>query len=164
MEHRPATALDRRCPAARGTAAGYVLARYPDAVKRWRSASHDENVGLLVVIDGDEQGLLKRRQQLTEALKRAGVAPVEPSDPVAVLTPTWHIETWIAWLCGHRPIDEQTRYKADDPAGREVARKIERGEYSPRQAAERWAPPGHGEETHVPALAAGRIEVQRLGV
>jgi hypothetical protein len=151
-------------PAAQGAASSYVLDRYAVAVKRWRAASHDENVGLLVVVDGDEHGLVRRRLQLAESLKRAGVEPIEPTDPVAILTPTWHIETWIAWLCGHRPIDEQTRYKLDDPAGREVARRIQHGDYSPRRAADRWAPPTEGEESHVPALAAGRVELQRLGV
>lgn len=49
--------------------------------------------------------------------KDAKMAPIAVSDPVAIVVPTWHIETWIAWLCGHRPLDEQTRYKPDDVSG-----------------------------------------------
>ncbi|UQA56242.1 hypothetical protein [Polyangium aurulentum] len=135
------------------------------AVKRWRAERHDANVGLLVVIDGDEQGLARRRQELAKKLKDADMAPIAPSDPVAIVVPCWHIETWIAWLCGHRPVDERTRYKDDEAAGREVARKIKGGEYSPRRAADAWTPPAPGEETHVPALTDARSELlRRLGV
>jgi hypothetical protein len=140
-----------------------VLDRYPAAVKRWRAESHDANVGLLVLVDGDEQGLVQRRRQLEQKLREAGMAPIAPSDPVAIFVPTWHIETWIAWLCGHRPIDESTRYKLDDLAGREVARQIHHGQYSPRRAADAWSPAAEGEEEHVPALAAARREAPRVG-
>lgn len=151
-------------PRARGSAAQYVLERYTDAVRQWRAESHDANVGLLVVVDGDEHGVAWRRQQLAQKLKESKQEPIAPSDPVAVIVPTWHIETWIAWLCGHRPIDERTRYKEDNEDGRAVARKIEHGEYSPQRAIDAWAPPASDEQAHVPSLADARREVHRLGV
>ncbi|WP_437735816.1 hypothetical protein [Sorangium sp. So ce1335] len=151
-------------PRARGSAAQYVLERYTDAVRQWRAESHDANVGLLVVVDGDEHGVARRRQQLAQKLKESKQEPIAPSDPVAVVVPTWHVETWIAWLCGHRPIDEQTRYKEDDEGGRAVARKIEHGEYSPQRAIDAWTPPASGEEAHVPSLTDARREVHRLGI
>jgi hypothetical protein len=150
-------------PVARGDASKYVLDHYADAVRRWRSDRHDANVGLLVVIDGDAHGLARRRQELADRLKAADLAPIAPSDPVAILVPTWHIETWIAWLCGHRPIDERTRYKTDD-AGREAARRIESGEYSPKRAVAAWMPPAPDEQAHVPALTDARSELHRLGI
>ncbi|WP_437511379.1 hypothetical protein [Sorangium sp. So ce1099] len=141
-----------------------MLERYADAVRQWRAESHDRNVGLLVVVDGDEHGVARRRQQLAQKLKESMQEPIAPSDPVAVIVPTWHIETWIAWLCGHRPIDEQTRYKGDDEEGRAVARKIEHGEYSPQRAVDAWAPPASDEGAHVPSLTDARSAVGRLGV
>jgi hypothetical protein len=56
------------------------------------------------------------------------------------------------------------RYKPNDEAGREVARKIQHGEYSPRRASDAWTPPAHDEEIHVPALTDARSEVLRLGL
>lgn len=151
-------------PRAAGSAAQYVLDHYAEAVREWRAESHDMNVGLLVMIDGDREGLGRRRQQLAQALKDAKLEPIDPSAKVAIVAPTWHIETWIAWLCGHRPIDEWTRYKPEDEVGGEVGRKIRSGEYSPRRAALAWTPPAGDEETYVPALADARREVPRLGI
>jgi predicted metal-dependent phosphotriesterase family hydrolase len=83
-------------PAARGSASGYVLSRFVAALKRWRAERHDANVGLLVVIDGDERGLARRRQELAQILRDAKMQPIAPSEHVAIVVPTWHVETWIA--------------------------------------------------------------------
>jgi len=151
-------------PHAPGSAAQFVLDNFVSFVKECRS-QHDANVVGLVVLDGDEHGLQRRRQQVNDLLKGAGEPPLDPKDHrFAMITPCWHIETWIAWLCGHRPIDERTRYKADDPRGREVSRKINKGEYSARIAVKSWTPPHSDEAVHVPSLAASREELRRLGV
>ena len=150
-------------PKAKGSASQYVLDNYVDAVKRWRADSHDTNVGLLVVIDGDNEGSDRRRRELALRLKDAKMAPIAVSDPVAIVVPTWHIETWIAWLCGHRPLDEQTRYKPDDVSGGVVGRKIRSGEYTPQRAADAWTPPAPDEAIYLPALTEARLEVRRLG-
>lgn len=138
-------------------ASQYVLDHYVDAISRWRRASHDRHVYLLVMIDGDEHGVVARRRQLEQVLSAAGVDPADPSR-TATLIPTWHIETWIAWLCGHRPIDEATRYKRD-----EVDRKIKDGDYSPKRAVEAWTPAAENEPALVPALVDARREAARLG-
>lgn len=152
-------------PAARGSAARYVLDHFVDFVRTWRAHSHDENVGALVVIDGDERGLAHRRQELAERLRTAGEGPLDPTDPrFVIIVPCWHIETWIAWLYGHRPVDEHTRYKSADPHGRDVGRLIESGAYSPRLAAQAWTPPAADEASHVPSLTSARQELRRLGV
>ena len=152
-------------PRAEGSAAQYVLAHYVGAVKQWRAESHDANVGLLVVIDGDAEGVAKRRQELAQKPRDAKVDPIGPSDRVAIVVPTWHVETWIAWLCGHRPIDERTRYKPEDAVGDAVGRLIKSGEYSPPRAAAAWVPPAPHEPDHVPALTDARSELaNRLAV
>jgi hypothetical protein len=147
----------------------YVLQNYAEAVSLWRAERHDANVGLLVVIDGDTRGVARRRQDLAKKLKDAGMDPIALADPVAILVPTWHIETWIGWLSGHRPVDEQTRYKVDrgalPPAAHEMARKIKNGDYTPRGAVQKWTPSKPGEEEQVPSLSDARREIKaRLGV
>jgi len=152
-------------PAARGSGAQYVLDHYVELVTRWRSQRHDENVGALIMIDGDEKGIQRRQQEFAAKLRAAGKPPIDPGDPrFVVIVPCWHIETWIAWLCGQRPIDERTRYKASDPRGGDVGRMIESGAYSPRLAVKSWTPPASDEALHVPSLAAARQELRRLGV
>lgn len=139
----------------------YVLDRYVDVVRRWRRTSHDQHVYLVVMIDGDEHGVAARRRQLERLLQAAEVDPADPARST-ILVPTWHIETWIAWLCGHRPIDEATRYKVQD-TGSDAARKIESDEYSPKRAVESWTPAHVDESTTVPSLADARHEIARLG-
>lgn len=152
-------------PAARGSAAGFVLEHFVEAVRLWRAERHDLNVKLLVVIDGDEVGYQRRMQRLSQLLADGGLAALSPTDPgAAILVPTWHIETWIAWLCGHRPIDETTRYKPGDPAGAAVGRLIESDVHSVRRAVDAWLPAASDETSHVPALTRGRAELRRLGL
>ena len=151
-------------PAARGTAAGYVLDNFVGFVDRWRSESHDANVVALVMIDGDEKGFQHRKNELAAKLKDAHRPALDRDPRFAILIPCWHIETWIAWLCGHRPIDEQTRYKRDNQPGSEVGRKIKAREYSARLAVESWTAPQRDETSHVPSLAYAREELKRLGV
>lgn len=160
----PRQRMIQASPEARGSAAKFVLDNFVGFVKSWR-AQPDDNVGALVVIDGDEHGLQRRRQQLTKRLLEAGELKLDPADPrFVILVPCWHIETWIAWLCGHRPVDEHTCYKPEDPQGGEVGRKIRSGEYSARAAARSWTPRHSEEVTFVPSLAAARDELRRLGV
>lgn len=152
-------------PRAQGSAAHYVLNRFVEFVKRWRTERGNTDASALVIIDGDEKGSRLRRQQCLEKLRAAGEPALDPTDTrFAIIVPCWHIETWIAWLCEHRPIDEETRYKPEDPHGGEVGRKIRDGEYSAKQAVKAWMPPMEGEDLHVPSLCAARIELRRFGV
>jgi hypothetical protein len=118
---------------------------------------------LLIVIDGDKHGVAQRRLQLQQILRAENLQPIDPSDPVAILVPTWHIETWIGWLCGHRPMNEQTRYNGRDAADMDVHRRIEKQVYTAKLAVQAWNPPAHDEPTHVPSLTVARSELkQRL--
>lgn len=152
-------------PFARRSAAQYVIDQFVDFVRRWRSKNHDGNVAAIVVIDGDEKGILRRRQEFTALLKANGEPALNVNDPrFAIVIPCWHIETWIAWLCNHRPVDEGTRYKVADAHGAAVAHKIKSRDYTARLAVESWMPPATDEASHVPSLASARQELRRLGV
>ncbi|MBK7824962.1 hypothetical protein [Nannocystis sp.] len=152
-------------PAAQGSGAKFVLDNYVDFVRRWRSLRHDGNVGAIVIIDGDEKGILRRRQEFAALIHAAGESALDADDPrFAIVIPCWHIETWIAWLCGHRPVDERTCYKPGDPHGAAVAHKIKSRDYSTRLAVKSWTPPVTDEASQVPSLASARQELRRLGV
>jgi hypothetical protein len=146
-------------------ASKYVLDNFVEAVKQWRAARHGhEMIAFLVVIDGDKHGVVRRRNELLQRLRDSGAKPIAQNDPVAIIVPTWHIETWIAWLCGHRPIDERTRYNGRDPAGLDVHHKIKQRTYNTEAAIAAWNPPAAEESVHVPSLADARRELtERFG-
>lgn len=52
-------------------------------------------MAILVMIDGDNFGLTRRKQQLDEALRDAGELTRAPQEPIVILVPTWSIETWL---------------------------------------------------------------------
>jgi hypothetical protein len=145
-------------PEGRGSGEQYVQRHFIEAIMAWRRVRH-ENVLLLIVIDGDNYGVQKRRNQLAQLLRDNQEVPISEKDPIAIIVPTWHIETWIAWLCGHRPIDEQIRYNGRDAAGLDVQHKIEHGVYTAKLAIAAWDPPAPDESTYVPSLTEARKEL-----
>ncbi len=150
----------QRIPNAQGAGDAFVRSRYAGEVQLARSKRH-ENYALIVVVDGDRWGLAKRIQQLDEQLDAAGLDKRNPSDKILVFVPTRNIETWKLWLCGHRDLDEEGDYK-----GR--FRKADMsGTATARDAIEAWfqqlsTEDCQLEEQTLPALAAGRQEIQRL--
>jgi hypothetical protein len=119
---------------------------------------NQENVALLVVIDGDRVGFKKR---LAEISKAAGFTEARWERKVARCIPCRNIETWVLWLCGERDLDEESDYK------QVLRRKAERGEVSAREASEAWFAPQtpeqqQTEKERLPALARGRAEIDRL--
>lgn len=102
----------RKPPAARGAASGWVVGQYPSEVRALRSRGA-ERVGLVVVVDGDNQGVKKRKRELAAALERAGLDPVGSKERIATCVPTWSIETWLLALAGIGPVDETQSYKRD---------------------------------------------------
>ncbi len=55
---------------------------------------------LVVMIDGDENGIKQRQKQIDEACKQRGISPRKPRDKVAIFVPMRNIETWLAYLDG----------------------------------------------------------------
>ena len=87
-------------PKGRGSAADWVRKRYPEAVRKRRSKNFQAGLGLVVHIDGDNEGVVVRKAQLAAGLEEAGQAARAAEETVAVLVPTWCIETWLLHLAG----------------------------------------------------------------
>ena len=85
-----------KCPG--GSAEQFVRERYPVELKALRSR-HAKTV-LIVVIDGDSDGVQMRRASLAAACGAANVEDRTADEPVVVIVPTWNIETWLAYLAG----------------------------------------------------------------
>ena len=47
------------------------------------------------MIDGDNLGLHRRKEQLEAALREAGEPARQNDEPVVILVPTWCVETWL---------------------------------------------------------------------
>lgn len=93
-------------PVARGAADKFVCDTYPKELQAVRRTSVSR--ALLVVIDGDEDGVNGRMRQLEAACEANGVESRSSEDRVAIFVPTWNIETWIAYLDG-QDVDERRR-------------------------------------------------------
>lgn len=144
-------------PPGSGAAEQWVRSRYPLEVRVYRSKANHLTNGLLVVIDGDQLGVDRRKSQLDEALEQDGQETRRPGDRIAACVPTWSIETWLLWLCGTDPVDERTPYKRDPT----FQRKREAGEVSPEDAVKAWFSPR--QRSSAPSsLADGRTELARI--
>lgn len=95
-----------------------VIAKYPAEVRTLRSKKNQAQLGLVVMIDGDNVG--RRARLVTFDDKLAEAKALDPKhqgkrqvdEPIAVLVPTRNIETWIVGLLGHdTALDEATDYK-----------------------------------------------------
>ncbi|MDP2276331.1 MAG: hypothetical protein Q8K32_36665 [Archangium sp.] len=82
-------------PSGEGAASAFVLKRYAREVRATTRRRPGERVAILVMIDGDNLGLSRRKQQLDEALREAGEPTRAADEPVVILVPTWSIETWL---------------------------------------------------------------------
>jgi hypothetical protein len=113
--HHDVLVLDVQvAPSGVGSAADWVRKRYAAAVRLRRSKNFQQNLGLLVHIDGDDQGCVARKAQLGAEL--ATYKPREPEEPVALFVPTWCIETWVLHLTGIAQPPETAKLKRDPVA------------------------------------------------
>ena len=92
-----------RAPGGRGAGEQFVRERFPRELKAHRSRPVGQ--ALVVMIDGDSEGPVSRRSQLGKTCRDAGVAERTNTERVALLIPTWNIETWLAYLNGSH-VDE----------------------------------------------------------
>jgi hypothetical protein len=145
-------------PSGRGDAKQWVAENYPERVKMLRSKIFQKNLGLLVVVDGDNRGVEQRKRYLDQKLTSKRMPVRAPEEPIAIFVPTSSIETWLAWLCGRRPISEVQSYKYDGAYKAAFAC----GAVSVKRAADGWEPPDPAEAANVPALSDARKEAAKL--
>lgn len=93
-----------KCPG--GSAEQFVRKRYPVELATMRTRR--ARSVLIVVVDGDSEGVQRRRGALAAACREAGIEDRASAESVVVLVPTWNIETWLAYAAGE-PVDEARR-------------------------------------------------------
>lgn len=76
-----------------------------------------------------------------------------PDERIAILVPTWSIETWVLWL-GCEDVTEAKSLKNRLPEPELIARAP--------AAAEAWRSPKPNEAIQLRSLAAARAELRRL--
>lgn len=102
-------------PSGRGSAEQYVRENYPKEVREFRRRRARGACFLVVMVDADKEETSFRQQQLTQSLKNSNLSPRQESEPIVVLIPKRHVETWIRALLGNQ-VDEDTDYKRKLPA------------------------------------------------
>lgn len=102
----------RRHVAPRGTgaASAWVLERFPHLARPYHRPPPRR--ALLVAVDGDNQGPLRRRGQLDEkALTRGQSGSVQGAKAIGTLVPTWSIETWHLFFLTGAVVPEHEKSK-----------------------------------------------------
>jgi hypothetical protein len=103
-----------------GSGEKYVRDQYPHQVQACRSSLGRQATALLVVIvDADMETTQRRAAQLGNALQAAGMHARGNDEPIVVLIPKRHVETWIQALLGD-PVDEVNDYTQPTPTAREI--------------------------------------------
>lgn len=141
-------ALDFRiAPSGEGAASTWVRKQYSSSVLlEHQKARKQSRLGFLVLIDGDNAGLKGRFAQL-EADQR------NSTDRIAILVPTWSIETWVLWLT-HESVTESESCKE----------RLSPSEFRARlsRAIGHWDEQRTDEARVVPSLKTAREELKRL--
>ena len=97
-----------RAPKGGGSAEQFILKRFPEELAEYRRRKHRVSVALLVMVDGDNQGVVRRVGELDTACRERNIPCRDPGEHVLVFVPTWRIETWLAYL-GGETVDEGKR-------------------------------------------------------
>lgn len=98
-------------PAGAGAAEAWVAKRYPGEVKALRSKNYQQSLRLIAIRDADGVGLKRRKQQLDQALEKAGLAVRQADEGIATPVPARTIETWLLALGGEAGLDGTSDYK-----------------------------------------------------
>lgn len=96
-------------PPGQGSAEQFVRKEFPRWLRRLR-ARRGEHVYLVVMVDGDADGVAARKDSLSAACAEQGVPPPQDADKVLICVPTWNIETWLAYLSGEAVDETRKNY------------------------------------------------------
>src|SRR5262249_52338116 len=91
----------------KGNAKQWVINEFPRQLHACRQRSAKAKTLLIVFVDADTDSVHKRKQELIEAVKAAGLEQLRSADPVIYLVPKWHVETWIKSLRGERITEDE---------------------------------------------------------
>jgi hypothetical protein len=125
---------------AKGSGSGeqFVRNRYPAEVLEHRRRAARASALLVVVVDADTGTTKARATQLSHALRDARIKQRGAKEPIVVLTPKRHVETWIRVLLGNQ-VDEVTDY-TKAPYSPPVAEDIQNAAVE----LHKWTRPGAG--------------------
>ena len=148
MDYRPLAA-------GRGSGEQFVRRDYARLVGvcRWRRSK--ASCLLIVMIDADNRSTVDRQRQLSDELSIKHMPQRGDDEPIVVLIPKRHVETWIRASSGEI-VDEVTSYKQPEPTREKI-----------RHAAAtlfNWTRPGATPgATSTPSLTASIPEWRRVG-
>ena len=128
-------------------------------MKLHRSKNYQNNLCLLVAIDGDNKGISVRKLELAQELVNAGIEARKTDDPISVFVPAWSIETWLASLVTGKAYDENRPLK-EDPVLHHLWQDDESKAQTISVAASRW----RAGSPLLPSLASAYAEGLRIGV
>lgn len=101
----------RTSPQGEGSAEAWVRKNYPGEVRNLRAKNYQAGLILIAARDDDGVGLEERKQQLEDALCRAGLEPRQQGEKIATPVPARNIETWLLSLLGEAELEERSDYK-----------------------------------------------------
>ncbi len=104
---------------ASGGNVNWVLREFPRQFRACRQRHTHARTLLIVVVDADEGSVDQRHSDLNSALEGARMTPTNPSDPIVILVPKRHIETWIRAANGS-DANETDNYKFPPPGQEQV--------------------------------------------
>lgn len=89
-----------KAPRGGGSAVQFIREHFPIELSAYRSNRNRVAQGLVVILDGDNQGVDRRLKELDTVCQAQGMNPRERDEHVVIFVPTWRIETWLAYLDG----------------------------------------------------------------
>jgi hypothetical protein len=114
-----------KAPRGRGSAVQFIRERFPIELSAYRSNRNRVAQWLVVILDGDNQGVARRLNELNTVCQAQSMKPREKDDHVAIIVPTWRIETWLAYLDGENVDESKSDYpRLDRP--RDCQRHVDR--------------------------------------
>lgn len=143
-----------------GDASDWVRKKYPETLKKWRSETRRQDIGLLVATDGDRAD---KRRLATSVRESSGDPPRQATEAAAFLIPTWSIETWVLFLHNQTVVPEYQPSKRRTDLHPLLAHP-ERGTLtSPALQQVLDAFTSRKSDPHLPSLLDGYDELDRLG-
>jgi len=99
-----------KAPKGKGSGARYVELNYLLELQIYRVNRNRVNCMLVVVLDGDNIGIDRRIENLHNLCLAENLEPRHDDEQVALIIPTWNIETWLEYLDGNNVYESKKDY------------------------------------------------------